>query len=399
MTGLAFGVLAAWAGTAKVSGYVLPSAAVDTDDGFGAGARAALAWQQEGYAPYKFALQASTYFATSGYMNHRFRFDRTGIGVQKRWRITLHVAYRRWLYDRYYGIGNLTLRTPGAAQATERSDPAYLSERYRLDQPGGQVTIRYELEQGSPWEVFLSQGLRYSLVQLYDDSLLEAQQPYGVQGGGVLQVGVGVLHDTRDPEIAPKRGHFYELSLRAAPAIDAEAGGFGGGLASARWYASPHPKLTIAHRTMVEHLLGRVPFYEMVHWGGSEPIAGFGGGNTLRGVPFGRWRGPGKAVAQTELRWTFLEHGLLGDPFGWELAPWADVGSAFGAGSDAQPLPEGVELFPVHPGFGGALRVVYDKTFVGRIDSGVGLDPVLQSDGTIDQRWNWGFYVFADHPF
>lgn len=388
----------AWAGTAHLSGYVLPSAAVDTDDGFGAGARAALAWQQEGYAPYKFAIQALAYFATSGYQNHRIRIDRTGIGVDKRWRITVNLAYRRWLYDRYYGLGNLTLRAAAAADATSRNDADFLSERYRLFQPMGQTTIRYELAKDSPWELFLAAGVRISTVETYEDSLLERQRPYGLTGGGVIQVGAGLLHDTRDPEIAPLRGHFYELSARAAPSIDAQAGGFGGGLVSARWYAAPHPKLVVAHRTMAELLVGTVPFYEMVHWGGSEPIAGFGGGNTLRGVPFGRWRGPGKAVSQTELRWTFLEHGLMGDPFAWEFAPWVDVGAAF-ASDPEQVVSQSDEVFPIHPGAGGALRVVYDRTFVGRIDSGFGLDPVQQTDGTIEQRLNWGLYVFADHPF
>lgn len=397
MTSLLLGL--AWAGTATISGYALPALGVDTDDGFGAGARVALAWQQEGYEPYKFSVSAIGYVATSGYQNHRFRFDRTGIGANRRWRLTVFLAYRRWLYDRYYGIGNLMPRTAAAAAATDRSDPAYLSERYRLDQPGGQITLRHELGDDSPWEIFLASGLRYSVVQTYDDSILEADRPYGLRGGGVIQVGVGILHDTRDDELVPSRGHFYELSARAAPSIDAEAGGFGGGLLSARWYVSPHDRVTLAHRTMAELLVGNVPFYEMVHWGGSQPIAGFGGGNTLRGIPFGRWRGPGKAVSQTELRWTFLEHGLRGDPFGWELAPWVDVGSAFGSGDDATPLPEGVDLFPVHPGFGGALRVVYNDTFVGRIDTGFGLDPVQQPDGSIEQTLNWGFYVFSDYPF
>jgi hypothetical protein len=385
----------ALAGTAHISGYAMPAASVDTDDGFGAGARGAIAWQQEGYAPYKFAIQASAYFATSGYQNHQLRIDRTGMGTGKRWRITLNLAYKRWLYDRYYGLGNLTLRTEAAATATKRSDPAYLSERYQLAQPLGQITLRYELADDSPWELFSTFGVRYSIVETYDDSLLAQQRPYGVEGGGGIQIGLGLLHDTRSPEIAPKRGHFYELSTRAAPNIDLQAGDFGGGLVSARWYASLHDRVVVAHRTMAEYLVGNVPFYEMVHWGGSEPIAGFGGGNTLRGVPFGRWRGPGKAVSQTELRWTFLQHNLMGDPFGWEFAPYVDVGSAFGAGVAIPDDP----IFPVHPGAGGALRVIYDETFVGRIDSGFGLDPVQLPDGGVRQRLNWGLYVFADHPF
>lgn len=380
---------------AKVTWYAMPTAGVDTDDGFGAGARGAVAWQQEGFAPYKFAIQGVAYFATSGYQSHQLRFDRTGIGVQRRWRITLNLAFRRWLYDRYYGLGNLTLRDASSSEATGRSDPRFLQYRYRFDQPLGQVTFRYELANDSPWEVFLSQAVRYAVIETYEGSLLEEESPYGLRGGGVLEVGAGLLHDTRQPEIAPRRGHFYEVSARVAPSVDAEAGGFVGGFTSLRWYAPVGGAAVLAHRTMAEMLVGTVPFYEMVHWGGSEPIPGFGGGYSLRGVPFGRWRGPGKAVSQTELRWTVLEHALFGDPFAWELAPWVDVGTTFGAGVQAT----GPTAWPVHPGAGAGIRVMYDKTFVGRVDTGWGVDPQLRADGSVEDTLNWGVYVLADHPF
>lgn len=380
---------AALAGT--FSGYVLPSAAVDTDDGFGAGARAALAWQEEGFEPYKLGITASAYVATSGYQNHRLRIDRTGLGARGRLRVTAFLAFRQWLNDRYYGIGNGTYRELPYADVTEKSDPLHRYYRYSLYQPMGQLTGRLELADDSPWEVFGAINPKYSVVEADEGTLLEQDQPYGYLSGGVIQLMGGILHDTRYPEIAPVKGHFLELSARAAPSIDRQAGGFGGGLASARFYTG-NDRLVLAHRTMAEWLVGNVPFYEMVHWGGSEPIAGFGGGNTLRGVPFGRWRAPGKAVAQTELRWAAVNHLLFGDPFTWELAPWVDVGAAFGAGLESPAM-------PLHPGAGGALRVIYDETFVGRIDSGWGLDPVQLPDGTIEQRLNWGLYVFADHPF
>jgi outer membrane protein assembly factor BamA len=388
----------AWASlalAAEVSGYGMPTASVDTDDGFGAGARGAVAWIEEGYDPYKFSFQAVAYFATSGYQNHQLRFDRPGIGAQRRWRVTLNLAFRRWLYDRYYGIGNLTVRDASSAAATDRSDPRYLQYRYRLDQPLGQLTLRYALADDSPWELFLSQGVRYSVVRAYEGSLLDQEKPYGLDGGGLVEFGAGLLHDTRDPEIAPRRGHFYELSARVAPSVDAEAGGFGGALVSARWYAPLGGRVVVAQRVMSEWLAGRVPFYEMVHWGGSEPIAGFGGGYTLRGVPFGRWRGPGKAVSQTELRWSVLEHPLFGDPFAWELTPWVDVGAAYGAGV-ARP---DAAAWPVHPGAGAGVRVIYNETFVGRVDTGWGIDPQVRPDGVIEPTLNWGVYVLADHPF
>ncbi len=373
------------------TGYALPSVAVDTDDGFGAGGRTAFAWYKEGYAPYKMGLTASAYVATSGYQNHRLRLDRVGLGVNKRLRVTAFLAFRQWLNDRYYGIGNGTLRQQPYADVTDKGDPRSRYYRYRLYQPMGQLTGRYQLADDSPWEIFGAINPKYSVIEAYDESLLEQEQPYGYRAGGAIQLMGGILHDTREPEIAPLAGHFLEASVRATPSIDRQAGGFGGGLLSARFYTGGE-RLVLAHRTMAEWLVGNVPFYEMVHWGGSQPIAGFGGGNTLRGVPFGRWRAPGKAVAQTELRWTFLRHELFDDPFGWELAPYVDVGAAFGAGLQGPSM-------PLHPGAGGALRIIWDETFVGRIDSGWGLDPVQLDDGTIEQRLNWGLYIFADHPF
>ena len=125
-----------------------------------------------------------------------------------------------------------------------------------------------------------------------------------------------------------------------------------------------------------------------------EPVTHrLGHGETLRGVSFGRWRAPDKAVANVELRWTVFglhpgDHEVL-----LELAPFGDAGTVWGGGdaTDAEVV--------VHPAAGGGARVVFDRTFVGRADAGFSPDPERASDGTISAETAFGFYLTFEHPF
>lgn len=41
----------------------------------------------------------------------------------------------------------------------------------------------------------------------------------------------------------------------------------------------------------------------------------------------------------------------------------------------------------------------YQETFVGRIDAGLGLDPVTEPDGRVEQEPTLGLYIVFDHIF
>lgn len=375
----------------EFDGYVIPVAGADTDDGFGAGGRAELARVEEGYAPYKWSLMAHGYLSTNGYQHHRLRFDRTGLGAQRRLRVTAYAAWRAWKNDGYWGIGNTTTREQAFTGTFAADDLRRKRYRYELLQPFGYVTARLDLGE-SPWSVFGSVSPKWSSVETYAGSVLAEERPYGMAGGFAVQGTAGLLHDTRDPEIRPRKGHLFEASARATPLVDGEAGGFGGPLLSARAFAASGDRVVWAGRVVGEYLVGTVPFYEMVHWGGLVPMTGFGGFETIRGVSFGRWRAPGKVVANGELRLDAVRHRLGKAEMDWELAPFVDVGSVFGAGADGEGL-------PVHPGAGLGVRPVLDETFVGRFDAAFGLDPVTLRDGSVDQRPTFGFYMVFEHPF
>ncbi|MEQ1568494.1 MAG: hypothetical protein ABMA64_22850, partial [Myxococcota bacterium] len=218
-------VAASFAAEPGRSGYLVPAASFDTDDGFGAGARGEIAWPTEVPGlPYRLSLVAHAYVAASGFQHHRFRLDRPGLGAAHHTRFTLYAAWRQWLNDGYYGVGNGTTREARFVGSFDRDDPARRRYRYALIQPVAQLTLRQDLGDGG-WGVYGALDPKWSEVRPYEGSMLAEDLPYGVEGGFALQGRIGALHDTREPEIAPRVGHFAEVALRGAPDLGGEAGG------------------------------------------------------------------------------------------------------------------------------------------------------------------------------
>ena len=307
-----------------------------------------------------------------------------GLGPEGRERVTGHFAFRAWLNDGYWGVGNGTEREV-AYEGAGADDPDRKRYRYSLIQPFGQLALRHRIV--GPLSAFASVNVRYSLVDAEPTALLTEQQPLGMDGGLGVQLIGGVLWDTREPEVTPDKGWVLEASARGVTG----AYTFGGPFASARAWAKLGPGVVLGQRVMGEWLFGDVPFYEMVHWGGSLPIAGFGGADTLRGMAFGRWRAPGKAIANTELRIDVLHHTFLKQDVRWQLVPFVDIGTVWGADADATaPAP----TLPIHPTGGGGVRVIWAETLVGRVDAGVSQDLTDEGDAL-----EWGIYLMFDHMF
>jgi outer membrane protein assembly factor BamA len=375
--------------------YVVPNIAFDTDDGLGFGARAELAFDEPGFEPYKMALVVHAFASLNGYHHHRFRLDRTGLGPGGALRVTLHLAWRQWLNDGYWGVGNGTTRERDFARDFDGDDPRRKRYRYTLYQPFAHFTLRGDIS--GPWSMFAALNAKWSQVETYAGSLLEEQQPFGMDGGLGVILSAGLIYDTRSPEVNPERGIYAELSGRASSTLPDGAGTFAGVYANLKGFLSVTPWLVLCGRFMAEMLWGEVPFYEMVHWGGAWPRAGFGGFETLRGISFGRWRAPGKAILNLEARFRVADVTVWGAPIQWQLALFSDNGVVWGAGDDATaPAPDGI---PIHPTVGGGIRAVFQESFVGRIDTGVGIDPVRERDGGTVNEISWGIYIVFDHAF
>ncbi|MFN7145736.1 MAG: hypothetical protein ACK4YP_18320 [Myxococcota bacterium] len=364
---------------------VLPNVSYDSDDKLGFGARAEVDVVEPGVDPYRSAFVVHVFATTNGYHHHRLRFDLVGLGRDERMRVTGHFAFRAWLNDGYWGIGNGTIREV-AYDGLAAEDPARKRYRYGLVQPFGQVALRQEL--AGPLSAYGSVNVRYSLVDPAPGSLLEAEKPLGYEGGLGVQAIAGVLWDTREPEVTPDGGWLLEASGRVVTGTYR----FGGPFLSARTWVKLGDGVVLGQRVMGEWLVGDVPFYEMVHWGGVVPIPGMGGADSVRGVAFGRWRAPAKAVSNTELRLDVLRMRALKQELRWQLVPFVDVGTVWGAAPDTVTGP--APAIPVHPAAGGGVRAIWGETIVGRVDAAV--SPDLTDAGP---ALGWGLYLVFDHMF
>ena len=379
----------------RLTWFAIPVASYDSNDGLGFGGRLELAWLEEEVTPYRASAILQAFVTLNGYHEHRLTVDLVDLGPKSRLRLTGRAQYQQWLNDGYWGLGNSTTWETEYRTATfALDDPRRKRYFYTLIQPSIYLTARLDLADNSPWSFYTTFNPKFSIVRTYADSLLEEDQPYGMEGGFTTQVGVGLLYDTRAPsEIDPKQGWLVELGGRFAPGWSGEAGTFGGPLLSVRGFGTAG-RFTAAFRVMGEYLIGEVPFYEMVHWGGFTPTPGFGGYLAVRGIRFGRYHGPGKVIFNSELRThlfttTFLKRSLDG-----QIAPTFDGGFVFGAGESYVP-----GTLPVHPTLGIAGRLIWDETFVGRLDVAWSLDHMKALDGTITPTYDYGLYLAFGYPF
>ncbi len=366
---------------AEWSWFLVPTVGYDTDDKLGFGARVEVNEAADGLVPYRTGLMAQAYATTNGFHNHRLRYDRLGIAGS--WRLTVYAAWRVWGNDGYWGIGNGTVREAGADRGRYR---------YTLIQPTTHAALQRPISEHL--SVFLAVKSQWSAVSAEPGSLLAEEQPYGMDGGLMAQGLTGVILDSRGQPLDPVDGVRLEVSGRYGPRLSEGGGHFGGPYASASGFTSPAPWVTLGARVMGEWLAGEIPFYELVQWGGCRPVNGFGGWETIRGVPYGRWRAPGKAVLNTEARLRAFEHSLLGSSLAWQVVPYADAGLVFGDGDAATP-----PMPPVHYAIGAGVRAVFDGQFVGRLDVGAGPDPVARADGVVEDEWNLKIYLVFDHTF
>lgn len=366
----------------------MPLLAYTSDNGLGFGVRAELAQKKPGVLPHRAAYMLQLYASLQKYHYHLFRYDRVHPGGNERLRLTLNGVYRQWGKDRYFGIGNNTARIRSLAGEDEPS-------RYGLIQPLLHATLRLQLS-GS-LVCFLALQGKWSHSASDPGSLLTLEHPLGIDGGFDVLVASGILYDSRQPEADPQRGMFAEASGFGTLPLGLGPGKLLGAYLSWRGYLALFPWLVVASRVMTELMFGEVPFYEMVLWHGSLPIAGFGGFEGVRGLPFGRFRAPHRVVGSLELRLRLLERPVFGRPSALQLGLFGDGGMVWGGKSPAGDLPG--STLPVHLTYGMGLRLVYAESFVGRLDVGMGSDPVREPTGQITNERSLGIYLTFGQAF
>jgi hypothetical protein len=293
----------------------------NSDIGFELGAAGTLSLFGDGVAPYRWnmdlVLTASMASVPGGaeVAQQAYLWD---IDVPQlaggRLRLNPYAEFRRTVNQGYFGMGN----------ASSASRPAGADNRYfqYIHEEGGvrQIT-RYQLS-GALY-LLSSTSARYVNPTTYAGSRLaqdaavhgsgEGQGLLGLQPLAIVSEGAGIVYDSRDSETFTRRGWFLQLGNRFSKAFPIGANiTYGEGEITLAKYAQLGGPFVLALQGAVDFKYGHVPFFELFTGGVFKPDYMIGGSASIRGVPFGRYLGQIKAVANAELRGLFMRFHVAG---------------------------------------------------------------------------------------
>ncbi len=378
----------------------LPTPNYSSDDGVGYGAYGTLfnyGPMGSGDDPYKAKIAVLIYQTTKLYRDHYINLDFPGLlGTELRW--DLKVGWEAWNHAWYFGRGNFLPRLQDQVLAQLGSEDYY---EYALDSVKAYTNLRIPVR--GPWELLFNYRGRYIWLDLQPGSLLEQEQPTGVEGGFFSQLSVGVLLDTRDKEPSPSSGVFSELSVRGAHAVLGSAWSLLGFNLTDRRFISlaAEDRLVLANRFIADYRLGDVPFFEDWVLGGSQFVQ-IGGSLTLQGLNAGRYRGDLVLLTEPELRWTFVAAHIGANTLDIMAVPFANAARIWALDKD-----EPDALTHLHYSAGLGARFAWNETFLVRLDMGFGLEEYIPLDMSpdsvspedVERGLTMGIYMVFDHPY
>ncbi len=319
------------------------------------------------YTPYKQRIYVQAFATTGGYQQHLVSFDGPYLGDTP-YRLRATLAFERNINANYFGVGESTLgplsfhgvphstygdqvQAASALQPGGIATPDY--NHYGYDRPsaaatlernffGGRVRVQYGFV--TQWEhLTLFDGRSTTGVTASGQSTGATEGPTklgidcatraipGCDGGWDDFLRAAVVYDTRDFEPDPRAGAFVEATGEWS------AKGFGSSFNYLRLTLSARgfqrlflPELVLAGRVLYSMQTAGTPFYSLNTLALTEgDQRGLGGEATIRGFRQDRFVGAMAAVANVELRWTFVHFSLLKQRFSLQVAPLYDVGRVF----------------------------------------------------------------------
>ena len=342
----------------------LPLVSFNSDTGIGYGAAGGAFFYAPGFFPFRAGLSAQVFFTSKGQQNHFLQLDfpKLFAGLRTEGRF----EFRRDLFEPYYGAGNQS--SPGANIDTHLKQFSY--DRIR---PAAFVRFRARpFGPQHPLQPYFGLRVQTNVVRTYENSLLAAQQPLGISGGFNNQLVLGALWDTRDDENDTHRGGMEEVVVRVSDRSLGSRYRYVGFHLEERRFVPVGRRLVVAERVAFDALVGAVPFYEWIQFGGISDAEGLGGLSSVRGVPLDRYGGNLKAFSNTELRFEFLGFPLLGVRTTLGGLATFDFGRTWQPGLAAGPW------YAWHSAAGGGLRLARRAAVV-RFDWAVALDDGRQA--------------------
>ncbi len=260
----------------------IPLLNFSSDDGAGYGLRVSFYDYDATSVPYRSCYSVQAFFSTKGKWAHRFYLDLPNVRPGSR--LEVEALYEKEDYSNYYGgLSDGVLDT-------------YTREQKTFEQNYPKVRVRWIKDLQGPWRLRTGLQVGHNSVTPNQEAgnILFDANPRGADGGTNVQAGAALRYDTRDDYTNSASGLLEELLVEYGLGND-----FNGVRISYdhRYFLPMGKSWVFAHRLNAGLTFGSVPFYEAFDLGGS---------NTLRGPPAARWRGDGRILLNTELRWRGL---------------------------------------------------------------------------------------------
>jgi hypothetical protein len=385
----------------------IPALNYSSDSGLGFGFVANLYRYQDDIEPYKYSLLTQVYLTTKWLHFHKLRLDALQV-FDLPLRIYGELIYFSTISNTYCGVGNQVRCGKGEAErqadlweadltAAERTDfnrEEFIHHYYqkRYIKPEGVLQVRWKFND-LPNKVELLAGWRGSYLRVgdlnerspYPGSLFAKDHQDGEEGfTSLMQVGLSL--DNRDNEPAPTSGYFIEASVRGAHELIGSDWNFGGINFTANGYLSLDrgKRLVLAGRFVFDNAFGEMPTHEIIQVGGSRAYTSYGGEFSGRGVRGERYVGKVKIIGQVEIRYTLSQFELFDQDMEWTGVAFTDAGHIRYEWDYEEDDPTKIVV-----GYGGGMRLVWNKNFIVRLDVGKAStrnDPL-------------GIYLNVDHVF
>lgn len=364
----------------------VPAIGFGPDTGLGGGLVGTMYFDEEPYLPYKMALTLKT-FITTKYVNmHALQIDRVD-AFNMPLRLIGRVGFFSSPTINFCGLAadadcddnraNLEATRLGVSEQN-RGDFVGVYYKHRLMSFFGDLSARWLLwKDQARLELMTNYRGRYYMERdfsergPYPNSLYAKTFKDQKTEGYLSTLELGIMLDKRDNEAAPTSGYWLESSVRGGSFLIGSAWDYLGLNAAARFYVplDADHDIVFASQTMVDAIFGDLPFDAISRVGGSQAISDYtaiGGQNIGRGISEQRYVGRLKGIQQAEFRFTFFSFDVWRQHFDLTLAAMGDFAMTAWDYSRLN-----TDLRRIYAGFGGGLRINWNKTFIIRADLGV----------------------------
>ncbi|HEY4107134.1 MAG TPA: BamA/TamA family outer membrane protein [Polyangiaceae bacterium] len=226
-------------------------------------------------------------------------------------RLNPQLLYYRTVNQLYFGVGN----------ASSPNAPAGASPRYfEFDDRQARFRELTRVTLQGPVDLMFGTIYRFEDPHPYDGSKLASDAAAGairgVDPASLFTLAAGIVYDTRDSEIFPRRGSYHHIGLRGTYGLPTSSGiGYGGAGARISTYLPLGGPAILALRGVADLEFGNVPVYDLYTGGVFLTDEMIGGSSSVRGVPDGRYSGLIKVFGNAEVRALLVRFHLFDQEF------------------------------------------------------------------------------------